>query len=296
LSIYDYGDPGLEWAEADAANDDGQQVIDAERAASGPDEDEVTYAVRLLDSEVDRAQEAARGALGTLEDLTGRLFDVELDGARAASVEQGLKDALRALGTVREVTAARLKEITDAERDAELAALRTENARLKARLGAQCGWCGTRTEGTALCATCATSPDRARYHGMVRSADGSLRFCAEPPGHEPGCRNPDGHPITLAEPEADEPCPIYRPGENGFRWQCMLGMAHNNPDQDPDYDPQTTVHRDQFGNEFRVARCQVPAEHGMPHCWCAVPEHHKPLAAPETGRRPQPETAPEASS
>lgn len=72
-------------------------------------------------------------------------------------------------------------------------------------------------------------------------------------------------------------CPIYRPGENGFRWQCMLGMAHNNPDQDPDYDPQLTVHRDQFGAEFRVARCQDPAAHGMPHCWCGIPEHHKPL-------------------
>lgn len=80
-----------------------------------------------------------------------------------------------------------------------------------------------------------------------------------------------------AEPEPGEACPIYRPGENGFRWQCMLGMAHNNPDQDLDYDDQQTVHRDQFGTEFRVARCRVPAEHGRSRCWCAIPEHHKPL-------------------
>jgi hypothetical protein len=77
--------------------------------------------------------------------------------------------------------------------------------------------------------------------------------------------------------EADEACPVYRPGENGFQWQCVLGMAHNNPDRDPDYDDQQTVHIDQFGNEFRVARCQQPQEHGMPHCWCAIPGHHKPL-------------------
>lgn len=82
-----------------------------------------------------------------------------------------------------------------------------------------------------------------------------------------------------AEPGADEACPAYRPGENGSRWPCALGMAHNT-----DEDSGQTVHRDQLGTEFRVARCQVPAAHGMTRCWCAIAEHHKPLATePEPG-------------
>lgn len=79
----------------------------------------------------------------------------------------------------------------------------------------------------------------------------------------------------------DEACPSYRVSDRGARYPCVLGMAHNNPDGDPDYDSQTTVHRDRLGITFRVARCQQPASHGMPHCWCTVPEHHRRVAAEE---------------
>jgi hypothetical protein len=79
----------------------------------------------------------------------------------------------------------------------------------------------------------------------------------------------------------EEACPVYRPGDDGTPWPCVLGMDHNNPGQDPDYDDQATVHRDQSGTEFRVARCQDPAAHGMPHCWCAIPAHHKPIKRDE---------------
>jgi hypothetical protein len=69
-----------------------------------------------------------------------------------------------------------------------------------------------------------------------------------------------------------ETCPAYRADDNGDRWPCIRPPVHNYPDGVAE-----RVHIDQFGTEFRVARCQDPAVHGMPHCWCAVPEHHKPL-------------------
>lgn len=139
MSIYDEGDPGMDWAEADAANDDGQAVIDAERAAGAAMQAETVKAVRRLDAEIHAAQEAAHAAVGTLGELTGRLFDIELaDSPRANEIANSLRGALTALRDAREVTAARLKEITDEERDAELDRLRTENAALKAALAGTC--------------------------------------------------------------------------------------------------------------------------------------------------------------
>ena len=38
------------------------------------------------------------------------------------------------------------------------------------------------------------------------------------------------------------PCPAWRPGENGSRRPCVLGINHGNPGEDPDYDEQQTVH------------------------------------------------------
>lgn len=100
------------------------------------------------------------------------------------------------------------------------------------------------------------------------------------PGHVPPAAGSDESPVIegTVTPE-DEACPFCRPDENGTPWPCVLGMAHNN--QGPDYDPQETVHRDQSGTEWRVARCQDPAAHGMPHCWCAIPGHHKPIERDE---------------
>jgi hypothetical protein len=135
LSIYDEGDPGLAWDEENAANDDGQAVIDAERAAEEARQAEADKAVRRLDAEVDAAAKAAYAARCTLDDLCGRLYDVELaESTRAGVIAESLRQALTALGDARKETAGRLKEITDAERDAELAELRAENARLRAAL------------------------------------------------------------------------------------------------------------------------------------------------------------------
>ena len=94
----------------------------------------------------------------------------------------------------------------------------------------------------------------------IAAHDDGTSYCTSLPEHDHG--------------QVGEACPIYRPDENGVPWLCVLGMAHNTAE-----DSQQTVHRDQFGTEFRIARCQDPSAHGMPHCWCAVPEHHKPLEA-----------------
>jgi hypothetical protein len=72
-----------------------------------------------------------------------------------------------------------------------------------------------------------------------------------------------------------EPCPAWRPGEDGSRWECVLGMGHGNPGEDPDYDGQRTVHCDESGSVFRIARCRRPAEHGLLRAWCAIDGHHK---------------------
>jgi hypothetical protein len=69
-----------------------------------------------------------------------------------------------------------------------------------------------------------------------------------------------------------ETCPAYRFDDNGDSWPCIRPSVHNYPDGMAE-----RVHIDHFGNEFRVARCQQPQEHGMPHCWCTNPGHHKPL-------------------
>lgn len=48
MSIYDHGDPYVEWNEANAANEDGQAVIDAERRAAEEDaasEFEIRYTI-----------------------------------------------------------------------------------------------------------------------------------------------------------------------------------------------------------------------------------------------------------
>jgi hypothetical protein len=74
-----------------------------------------------------------------------------------------------------------------------------------------------------------------------------------------------------------ETCPAYRTDDNGDRWPCIRPPVHNYPAGLPE-----RIHIDQFGNKFRVARCQDPAAHGLPHCWCAIAEHHKPLK-PEPG-------------
>ena len=67
------------------------------------------------------------------------------------------------------------------------------------------------------------------------------------------------------------------------------GFPLGNDDWDVGYHPSLDVlveqarahdaekHGVQAPEPAAFARCQDPAEHGMPHCWCAVPEHHKPL-------------------
>ena len=111
MSIHDYGDPGIEWGEANAANEDGQAVTDAERAAEEAMQAETVKAVHRLDAQLHAAQEAAHGAVATLGELTGRLYDIEIaESARADEISHG--PGSRALGVglrgARAATAARL--------------------------------------------------------------------------------------------------------------------------------------------------------------------------------------------
>jgi hypothetical protein len=82
-------------------------------------------------------------------------------------------------------------------------------------------------------------------------------------------------PGQVTRDEPAEPCRAWRPGEDGSRRPCALGLGHGNPDEDPDYDEQQTVHCDEDGSVFRIARCRQPAEHGRLRAWCAIDEHHK---------------------
>lgn len=138
MSIYDEGDPGLAWAEADAANADGQAVIDAEQAAEAARQAEIAKAVRQLDARINTAQEATHAALATLKELTVRLYDIELaESARGGEILGGLQAALAGLWSARAATASRLKEIADEELLAEVAELRAENTRLREQLGSR---------------------------------------------------------------------------------------------------------------------------------------------------------------
>lgn len=46
MSIYDYGDPFVEWNEANDANDDGEAIIEAERQAEDPGDTAPSYKPR----------------------------------------------------------------------------------------------------------------------------------------------------------------------------------------------------------------------------------------------------------
>lgn len=182
-----YGDPAIEWNEANTANDDGQAVIDAEREAGRLHLEQIAavtrqWALALID---------AHAAVGVAMRLRESLADLDFDfgDSSASSVaKNNLGDAWRSLGNVKSVADTLLRPIVDAEKSAEISRLRAEVDQLQRQLSAN--------------AYAILAEDAARYHGFVRALDGTLRFCALAPGHENGCRDTCGHVIiTAAEPD-----------------------------------------------------------------------------------------------
>lgn len=240
----EYGDPGIEWGEADAANDDGEAVMRAEREAgeadadlpeacawhggegdSGPgcpycrdeqdpsgapafrghgpgcgcpdcegarrDEDPQepvpdpvldarvkALAVRLAHAEAESARSHAQLAQSALRQLAG--IDEELGTADENDAREALIHAQASLAIAERVAAARLKPITDAERDAELGRLRARTAEL----------------------------ERLRAAGFPE--DSGLRPvpCLQPEAHG---RAPDSPRVACADPGHDAPAPRARP-------------------------------------------------------------------------------------
>jgi len=108
VSIHDYGDPHIEWEEANAANEDGQAVLDAERETE-------------TDPERDAHERAVAGAV---------LLSTQVAAATRAVCD--LKDCIngtRLSHSDRDVFGAGpddyvMKEMTQARRDAEMALIR----------------------------------------------------------------------------------------------------------------------------------------------------------------------------
>jgi hypothetical protein len=137
------GDPDMVWNEANAANDDGEAVMRAEREAGAADADpwagaagedaeleaRITALVKRWPQAIDTARDAVRDARDILTQLIS-CGDEELD----TDAGEILREAWQRLNRVAVMAAARLKPVLDAEKDAELERLRAENAVLLARL------------------------------------------------------------------------------------------------------------------------------------------------------------------
>lgn len=181
------GDPAIEWNEANAANDDGQAIIDAEREAERLHLDLVAATTRQWAKVLDEARTAVTRA----QRLQQQLDNLDLDFSESSlnnAARLNLNDAWRSLDGVMTIADGLLKPFVDSEKEAEIGRLRAEVDQLQRQLAANAG---------AILAE-----DAARYHGFVRALDGTLRFCAFAPGHEPDCRDSDGHVIiTAVEPD-----------------------------------------------------------------------------------------------
>lgn len=141
----EFGDPGIAWGEANAANDDGQAVTDAERAAEEARAAEIDAEVTALVKRWPQAIKAASDTTLKAFEIWERLgserdgIDPELFETEAgATAGQALMTARQQLHRAAEIAASRLKLVEDAERDAELIRLRAENAELRARLEGTC--------------------------------------------------------------------------------------------------------------------------------------------------------------
>jgi len=130
------GDPGIAWGEANAANDDGEAVMRAEREACKADA-QITELVKQWPPAIGTARKAVQDARLILAELMR--LDVEMfDGSAGNEAEQALTGAAHQLHSAEAIARDRLKLVEDAEKDAELARLRAENKALKLALAGTC--------------------------------------------------------------------------------------------------------------------------------------------------------------
>lgn len=134
----EYGDPGIAWGEANAASDDGEAVMRAEREACATDADLEAQAITALVKRWPLTIRTARKAVNDARQVLGELramYDVELcDGPDAADAEAEFAAVVLALGRAHTIASRRLKLVEDEEKDAELARLRARNADLEQQL------------------------------------------------------------------------------------------------------------------------------------------------------------------
>jgi hypothetical protein len=209
---------------------------------------------------------AAASSVGQAQIILAELEDCDEElagGTPADDATRALREAWRQLNFAVDVARDRLRLVEYAEKDTELDRLRAEVAELRQQRAvaaidftsdsrlplAPClrpawhGMCGP-NPAPVNCqiaehhapdqADAVLAEDAARYHGFVRALDGTLRFCAFAPGHEPGCRDSDGHVIiTVAGPNA--PCRCAHParahnalissGSRTYCNECDPGMC-----------------------------------------------------------------------
>lgn len=135
------GDPGIAWGEANAANDDGEAVMRAEREAGAADAELEAQAITVLVKRWPLAIEAARRAVQSARRILDELMccDVEMfDSSVGEEATELLREALRRLDSAGVIARNRLKPIEEAEQHAELDRLRARNAELE-RLLAESG-------------------------------------------------------------------------------------------------------------------------------------------------------------
>ena len=116
------GDPGLQWAEADAANDDGEAVMQAEREAEScphmrrpqdcedreREEAHGRYIEILVRNASDRIEAALYDAAKAVKDIrelmSNEVYDIELaESADGADAIADLDDAARSLRRARRI-------------------------------------------------------------------------------------------------------------------------------------------------------------------------------------------------
>jgi len=132
-----YSDPDMVWNEANAASDDGEAVMRAEREAGATDAELEAQAITVLVKRWPQAIETARKAVQSARRILDELMccDVEMfDSSAGDEATEALREALRRLDSAGVIARNRLKPIEEAEKNAELDRLRARNAELERQL------------------------------------------------------------------------------------------------------------------------------------------------------------------
>jgi hypothetical protein len=128
--VIEQGDPDIYWGEANAANDDGHAVMQAEREAETLRIKQVAVVTRQWV----QALRDTKTAVAEAQRLRGRLTDVDWEFSESSegdAAREHLADAWQSVSDVTSIAADRLKPIEDAEKDAEIERLRAEIAELR---------------------------------------------------------------------------------------------------------------------------------------------------------------------